>query len=79
MGVPVPVWDGPSEPTSPVAADGRIFVTSLDGKMTTFAAGGETPKILQQVDFHERIAATPALVDNRIYVRTASALYAFGQ
>lgn len=63
---------------SPVAADGRIVVASLDGKTTVFAAGGETPKVLHQADFKERIAATPALVRNRIFVRTATTLYAFG-
>jgi outer membrane protein assembly factor BamB len=64
---------------SPVAADGRIFVTSLDGKMTVIAAGGDTPQVLHRADFHERITATPAPVGRRLYVRTASALYAFGQ
>ena len=63
---------------SPVAADGRIFVTSLDGKMTVLKAGTEKPEVLRLIDFHERIGATPALVDDRIYVRTASTLYAFG-
>ena len=64
---------------SPVAADGRLIVASLDGKVTVFAAGGDAPKILHQVDFKERIAATPALVGNHIYVRTPTALYAFGK
>ena len=64
---------------SPVAADGRIIVASLDGKVTVFAAGGTAPKILHQVDFKERIAATPALVGNHIYLRTPTSLYAFGK
>ena len=64
---------------SPVAADGRIIVVSLDGKLTVFAAGGEAPRILHQADFKERIAATPALAGNNIYVRTATTLYAFGK
>ena len=63
---------------SPVAADGRIIVASLDGKLTIFAAGGESPKILHQADFKERISATPALVDHQVYLRTSTALYAFG-
>jgi outer membrane protein assembly factor BamB len=64
---------------SPVAADGRVIVASLDGKVTVFAAGGDAPKILHQVDFKERIAATPALVENQLYLRTPTALYAFGR
>jgi outer membrane protein assembly factor BamB len=64
---------------SPIAADGRIIVASLDGKVTMFAAGGEAPKILHQVDFKERVAATPALAENNLYLRTSAALYAFGK
>ena len=64
---------------SPIAADGRVIVASLDGKVTVFAAGGDTPKVLYQSDFKERIAATPALVQNQLYLRTATALYAFGK
>jgi outer membrane protein assembly factor BamB len=63
---------------SPVAADGRIYFISLTGKVTVVAAGGEQPKMLSQADFKERICATPALVEKTLYLRTASALYAFG-
>ena len=63
---------------SPVAADGRIFMASLNGAMTVLKAGGEKPEVLRTIDFGERIGATPALADDRIYVRTASKLYAFG-
>jgi outer membrane protein assembly factor BamB len=65
--------------TSPVAADGRVYVASLNGKVTVLAAGGEMPKILHQADFGERISATPALVGKTIYYRTATSLYAFGK
>ena len=64
---------------SPVAADGRIYVASLNGRVTVLAAGGEPPKILHHADFGERISATPALVGNTLYLRTATALYAFGR
>jgi outer membrane protein assembly factor BamB len=64
---------------SPVAADGRIIVASLDGKATVVAAGENMPRILHQADFKERISATPALAGRNLYVRTASSLYAFGQ
>ncbi len=64
---------------SPVAADGHIYVASLDGKLTVFKAGGDKPEILHQVDFKERIAGTPALVGRQLYLRTASKLYAFGK
>ena len=64
---------------SPVAADGRVYVASLNGRVTVFAAGGDAPKILHQAEFGERIAATPALVENKIYLRTPTALFAFGR
>ena len=64
---------------SPVAADGRIYVASLNGRVTVLAAGGETPKVLHRADFGERISATPAPVGDRLYLRTATALYAFGK
>uniref|UniRef100_UPI0039C917C2 outer membrane protein assembly factor BamB family protein n=1 Tax=Horticoccus sp. 23ND18S-11 TaxID=3391832 RepID=UPI0039C917C2 len=63
---------------SPVAADGRIYVASLPGKLTVLKAGGAKPEILHQVDFGARILATPALVEDAIYVRTATHLWAFG-
>jgi len=64
---------------SPVAADGRIYVASLAGKLTVVKAGGDKPEILHQADFGERISATPALVANRLYLRTKTRLYAFGE
>jgi outer membrane protein assembly factor BamB len=65
--------------TSPVAADGRIYVASLNGTVTVLDAGGELPQVLHRADFGERISATPALVGKTIYYRTATALYAFGK
>ena len=64
---------------SPVAADGRIYFISLTGKLSVVEAGGASPKVLYKADFGERICATPALIDKTLYLRTASALYAFGQ
>jgi len=65
--------------SSPVAADGRIYVASLPGKLTVIKAGGDKPEILHQADFKERIFATPALVDDKLYLRTANHLWAFGK
>ena len=60
-----------------MAADGRLYVCSLDGKVTVVKADGEKPEILHQADFGERIAGTPAIVGNRLYLRTQTKLYAF--
>jgi outer membrane protein assembly factor BamB len=62
---------------SPVAADGKVFLASGEGKMTVLKAAAEW-EVLQMNDLGEEIRATPALSDGRIYVRTRSSLYCFG-
>ena len=64
--------------SSPVAADGRIYLASLQGKLTVVKAGGDLPEVVHSADFGERIAGTPALVGDRVYLRTEKKLYAFG-
>ena len=36
-------------------------------------------KIVREVDFGERIFATPAVAKGQVYLRTRDALYAFGK
>jgi outer membrane protein assembly factor BamB len=64
---------------SPIAADGHIyFVSLLDGAVTVLAAGEPKPKVVaENPPLEERVAATPAIADNTLYVRTAGHLYAF--
>jgi hypothetical protein len=62
-----------------VAADGRIYLASLPGKLTVVKAGGDRPEVLHEADFGERIFATPALVGENLYLRTQTKLYAFGE
>ena len=62
---------------SPVAADGHLYFASLKGVLTVVKAGGSEPEIVHQADFKERIDATPALVGDRLYLRTKTKLYAF--
>ena len=64
--------------SSPVATNGRIYVTSGEGIVTVIAAGDEL-SILARNDLKARIAATPAIADDTLYVRTESHLYAFGR
>jgi hypothetical protein len=40
-------------------------------------AGGAKPEVLYQADFGTRILATPAPVGDRLYLRTATDLWAF--
>ena len=62
---------------SPVAADGKIFVISATGKVTVLKADAQW-EILQMNDLGEEVWATPAIAGNNLYIRTHSALYAFG-
>ena len=63
---------------SPVAGDGKIYAASVRGTVTVFKAGKKL-KVISRNDLGERISATPALVDGKIYVRTDKHLYAFGR
>ncbi len=64
---------------SPVAANGHIYFTSLeDGAVTVLKAGSEKPVVVaKNPKLGERTAATPAIADDILYVRTAAHLYAF--
>jgi outer membrane protein assembly factor BamB len=65
---------------SPVAANGNIYFTSLtNGVITVLQAGTTTPEVVaENPPLGERTAATPAIADDTLYVRTAEHLYAFG-
>jgi hypothetical protein len=62
---------------SPIAANNRIYVSSHNGKVIVFQAGDEM-KISIENNLGEQILATPAIVDNKLYLRTDKHLYAFG-
>ncbi|MBI3653786.1 MAG: PQQ-binding-like beta-propeller repeat protein [Acidobacteria bacterium] len=64
---------------SPVAADGKIFFVSENGKVVSVKAGGKDWEILAVNDLDEQCYATPAIADGRIYIRTKTSLYAFGK
>ncbi len=61
---------------SPVAADGRIYLVNLNGKAAAISAG-DKPEVLSRADFGERVAATPAIADDTLFVRTETKLFAF--
>ena len=64
---------------SPVAADGRIYLFGLDGTAVVIKAGGDAPEIVHKAKLGERVAATPAVADDTLYVRGAKHLFAFKQ
>jgi outer membrane protein assembly factor BamB len=60
--------------SSPIASDGRIYVSNNDGRTFVVAAGGEF-KLLATNELNERITASPAVVSKMIIYRTDSHLY----
>ncbi|MBO0723412.1 MAG: PQQ-binding-like beta-propeller repeat protein [Blastocatellia bacterium] len=62
---------------SPVAADGKVYLISLDGKVTVLKAGADW-RILSSGDLGEQAIATPAIAGGCIYFRTAGTLFCFG-
>jgi outer membrane protein assembly factor BamB len=65
---------------SPVAADGHIYLVALaDGAVTVLEAGVEKPKVVAKAQLGERTAATPAIADHALYVRTVKHLFAFAE
>ncbi|MBI4660569.1 MAG: PQQ-binding-like beta-propeller repeat protein [Verrucomicrobia bacterium] len=63
---------------SPVCANGNIYFASTRGVVTVIEAA-DTLKVLARNDLGERIMATPAIADHKLYVRTATHLWAFGK
>jgi outer membrane protein assembly factor BamB len=61
---------------SPVAADGKVYALSEEGKLTVLRAGAQW-EILAVNDMGDGSHSTPAIAGGRLYVRTHSALYCF--
>lgn len=66
---------------SPVSANGNIYVVSLDdGTFTVLKAGTPSPEVIaENPKLDEKTSATPAIVGDTIYVRTANHLWAFAE
>lgn len=62
---------------SPIAADGKLFLFSEQGKAAVLKPGADW-EVRQVNDFGEPIYATPAIAGRHLYIRTASAIYAVG-
>jgi outer membrane protein assembly factor BamB len=63
--------------SSPVAGDGKIYMINEEGRLTVISSAGDW-QVLHTAEFGENAYATPAIVDGRIYLRTAGHLYCFG-
>ena len=62
--------------SSPLYANGNIFMSSYNGKITIIKEGKDF-EIVNQIDLDEKIGASPVALEDKLYVRTASHLYAF--
>jgi outer membrane protein assembly factor BamB len=63
---------------SPVASDGKIYLSSEDGDVFVVKAGPKY-ELLSKNPVGEVMMATPAISDGLLIVRTVSHLYAFGE
>ncbi len=59
---------------SPVAAGGKIFIAGKNGFVVVIDDGPEL-KVLGRNDLGEEIIATPAIADDRLFVRTRESLF----
>jgi outer membrane protein assembly factor BamB len=63
--------------SSPVAADGKLYAAGEGGHVAVIKAGPDW-EILAVNDVEDEVYATPAPLDQRLYLRTRGALYCFG-
>jgi outer membrane protein assembly factor BamB/protein tyrosine phosphatase (PTP) superfamily phosphohydrolase (DUF442 family) len=63
---------------SPVAADGKIYLSNEDGDILVVAAGEKFAHIATN-SLGELLMATPALSEGVMYVRTAQSVFAIGR
>jgi len=74
--------EGGSPDSSPIYADGKIFVTTAEGITTVFRpnANPETPaEVVAVNDISEMVQATLAIAGNQIFIRTDQALWCIGE
>ncbi len=63
---------------SPVAADGKLYVVSEEGKASVIQAGAQW-QVLKVNDLGDGCKGTPAIADGRLYIRTYGTLYCFAK
>ena len=63
---------------SPIAANGNVYLSSGKGAVTVVEAGGDMLLVKARNQLGEPIYATPAIADDKLYVRSERHLWAFG-
>jgi outer membrane protein assembly factor BamB len=62
---------------SPVAGDGKVYVTNETGTVTVFKAGREA-EVLSVNELGDETLATPAISGGAVFIRTKTALFCIG-
>ena len=63
---------------SPVLIDGKIYAVSQSGSVHVFAAAAEF-KLLAQNSIGENVSSSPAVADNRLFIRGENHLFCIGK
>jgi outer membrane protein assembly factor BamB len=63
---------------SPIAANDHLYLTSARGTVTVIHAG-DTLDVKAHNELDESIMSTPAIADDKLFVRSANHLWAFGK
>ena len=64
---------------SPVAANGHVYLASLEGDLTVMKVDAGKLVVVASTKLGERTAATPAIADDTLFIRTDQHLYAFAE
>jgi outer membrane protein assembly factor BamB len=64
--------------SSPVLADGKIYISNEEG-LTTVVKAGPKFEVLAENDLNDYTLSSPAISDGHIYLRTAKFLYSIGK
>ena len=63
---------------SPVAVNNKVYFSTRNGIVTVIEAGDQF-NTLAKNNLDDKIEATPAIADGKIYVRTSGSLFAFAK
>ncbi len=63
--------------SSPVLADGKLFVSNEDG-LTSVVKAGPKFEVLAENPLEDYILSSPAISDGQVFIRTAGFLWAIG-
>jgi outer membrane protein assembly factor BamB len=64
--------------SSPVLADGKIYVTNEEG-LTSVIKAGPAFELLAENPLNDYCLSSPAISDGQIFIRTSQNLYAIGK